>query len=116
MQTKPLVRFERRAWMRRTAFAVWQLQRGGSMKLRRFAILSSVFLCFSATAPALARTLVVDNNIPPKCPKPDFTSIQLAVAVALPGDKTLVCPGTYEETVVVHQHDLRIEAQAAPGE
>jgi parallel beta-helix repeat protein len=87
------------------------------MKLRRFAILSSVFVCFSITAPVFAATLVVDNDFL-DCPQADYNSIQAAVVAAQPGDKILVCPGTYLETVVVDatRPDLQIEAQAAPGE
>jgi parallel beta-helix repeat protein len=91
------------------------------MKLRRFAILSSVFVCFSITAPAFAATLIVDND-GADCPRPDFNSINAAIDAAFPGDKILVCPGTYVEAgspqaaVVVDKPDLRIEAQAAPGD
>jgi parallel beta-helix repeat protein len=87
-----------------------------SMKLRRFAILSSVFVCFS-TAPAFARTLVVDND-GADCPQAEYNTIQQAVAAAEAGDKILVCPGRYLETVVVDETtpDLRIEAQGAPGD
>jgi parallel beta-helix repeat protein len=91
-----------------------------SMKLRRFAILSSVFVCFSTSAPAFAATLVVDNDFL-DCPQADFSSIRAAVIAAEPGDKILVCPGEYVEVsspqaaVLVDKSDLRIEAQAAPG-
>jgi parallel beta-helix repeat protein len=85
------------------------------VKLRRFAILSSVFVCFSTVAPAFAATLVVDNDFA-DCPQADFNSIQAAVLDARPGDKILVCRGVYLETVEVNKDDLRIEAQAAPGE
>jgi parallel beta-helix repeat protein len=84
------------------------------MELRRLAILSSVFACFSTTAPAFAATIVVDNDFA-DCPQADFNTIQAGVAAAEPGDKILVCPGTYAETVLVNKPDLRIEAQAAPG-
>jgi parallel beta-helix repeat protein len=93
-----------------------------SMKLRRFAILSSVFVCFGTSGPAFAGTLVVDNDFL-DCPQADFNSIQAAVAAAQPGDKILVCPGVYTESpppstqaVLITKNDLRIEAQAAPGE
>jgi len=85
------------------------------MKLRRFVILLSVFVCFSTAAPAFARTIVVDNDFA-DCPQAETNSIQAAVVAAGPGDKILVCPGVYLETVVVNKPDLRIEAQAAPGE
>src|SRR5687767_8696978 len=85
-----------------------------SRKLRRLAILSSVFLCFGTSGPAFAATLVVDNDFL-DCPQAKFSSIQAAVLVAQPGDKILVCPGTYAESVLINTSDLRIEAQAAPG-
>src|SRR5919198_2905172 len=85
------------------------------MKLRRFITLSSALICLSANAPVFAATIVVDNDFA-DCPQADFNSIQAAVAAAQPGDKILVCPGEYAESVVVNQNDLRIEAQAAPGE
>lgn len=84
------------------------------MELRRLAIFSSVALCFG-TAPAFARTLVVDND-GAECPQAEYTAIQQAVAAAQAGDTILVCPGLYFGTVVVDTHDLRIEAKAAPGE
>src|SRR5688572_18751809 len=84
------------------------------MKLRRVAILLSVLLCLS-TAPAFARTLVVDNDAA-ECPQAEYNTIQQAVAAAEEGDKILVCPGHYFGTVVVETPDLRIEAQGKPGE
>ena len=85
------------------------------MKLRRFPTLPFIFFCFTTTAPAFAATLVVDNDSR-DCPQADFSSIQAAVLAAQPGDKILVCPGVYLEMVVVNTPDLRIEAQAAPGQ
>ena len=91
------------------------------MKLRRFTILPAFFVCFSAAAPAIAATLVVDNDFA-DCPQADFNSIQAAVLAAQPGDKILVCPGVYTESatpfeaVLITKNDLQIEAQAAPGE
>src|SRR5438067_13520741 len=77
-------------------------------------MLSSILVSFSH-APAFGATLVVDNDFL-DCPQADTNSIQAAVVAAGPGDKILVCPGVYLETVVVNKPDLRIEAQAAPGE
>jgi len=84
------------------------------MELRRAALFSSVLLCFS-TAPAFARTLVVDNDAA-ECPQAEYNTIQQAVAAAQAGDKILVCPGLYFGTVVVDTPDLRIDAKADPGE
>jgi parallel beta-helix repeat protein len=83
------------------------------MKFRRLITVSSVWACLCA--PASAGTLVVDND-DADCPQADFNSIQAAVAVAQPGDKILVCPGTYMESVLVNESDLRIEAQGEPGQ
>src|SRR5687768_10234824 len=84
------------------------------MRLRSLVALSSI-VCFCAPAPAFAATLVVDNDFA-DCPQADFSSIQAAVTAAQPGDKILVCRGVYLETVLVEKSDLRIEAQAAPGD
>jgi parallel beta-helix repeat protein len=85
------------------------------MKFRRFCTLSCFLACSSVTTSAFAATLIVDNDFV-ECPQADFSSIQEAVTAAHPGDKILVCPGIYPETVEVSKSDLRIEAQAAPGE
>jgi parallel beta-helix repeat protein len=85
------------------------------MKLCSSCILLSAFACFSAVTPAFAATVVVDNDFI-DCPQADFSSIQAAVLAAQPGDKILVCPGTYAESVLVSKDNLRIEAHAAPGE
>jgi len=84
------------------------------MELRRVATYASVLFCFG-TAPAFARTLVVDDD-GAECPKTEYNTIQQAVAAAQAGDKILVCPGLYQGTVVVDTPHLRIEAKAAPGE
>jgi parallel beta-helix repeat protein len=84
------------------------------MELRRVALCASVLLCLG-TAPAFARTLVVDND-GAECPQAEYITIQQAVAAAQAGDKILVCPGLYLGTVVVDTPDLRIEAKAAPEE
>ena len=73
------------------------------MTLRRIAILSSVFVCFSTSAPAFARTIVVDNDFA-DCPQADFNSIQLAVNVAIhttPAN-VLELPPAYNAMVTVH--------------
>ena len=84
------------------------------MELRRVTTYASILLCFG-TAPAFARTLVVDND-GAECPQAEYNTIQQAAAAAQAGDKILVCPGLYEGTVVVDTPHLRIEAKAGPGE
>ena len=92
------------------------------MKLGRFATLSSLLVCFGTSAPAFGRTIVVDNDFA-DCPQAEFNTIQAAAIAAQPGDQILVCPGVYTESpppsaeaVLITKNDLRIEAQAAPGE
>jgi pectin methylesterase-like acyl-CoA thioesterase len=61
---------------------------------------------------------VVDDDLA-DCPKADFTSIQAAVTAAGPGDRILVCAGTYHEQVTVStalKNDLTIVAKGKPGE
>jgi len=76
----------------------------------RSRLLLSVFVCLSTAVPVSAETLLVGD-----CPN-GYPTIQTAVNAAQPGDKILVCPGIYAESVLVEVSDLRIEAQAAPGE
>jgi nitrous oxidase accessory protein NosD len=45
-------------------------------------------------------TLVVDDDLV-QCPNATYTSISAAVADAFPGDTIKVCPGTYNESVLV---------------
>lgn len=54
------------------------------------------------------RTLVVDKD-KVQCPDADFQSIQAAVVDAAPGDRILVCPDLYTESVTVPK-TLTIEA------
>lgn len=65
----------------------------------RVASIAAVF-SLVASASAFARTLVVDDDRA-ECPDADFNSIQTAVLAAAPGDRILVCPGTYLEQVVI---------------
>ncbi|MGH3371920.1 MAG: right-handed parallel beta-helix repeat-containing protein [Nocardioidaceae bacterium] len=63
----------------------------------------------SADAP-----LVVDDDRA-QCPHASHTSIQSAVAAARPGDKVVVCEGTYHETVTVTTDDVRLVADGEGG-
>lgn len=59
--------------------------------------------------PAVAATLVVDDNADPTTcggNASGFASISAAVAIAASGDTILVCPGTYTEQVVINGKDL----------
>lgn len=51
-------------------------------------------------------TLIVDDN--GQCPGATFVSIQAAVLAANPGDTINVCPGVYNEQVVINK-ELKIE-------
>jgi len=46
----------------------------------------------------------------------DFASIQAAVDAADPGETILVCPGTYNEWIVIAKDDLRLRAKSKPGD
>ena len=45
--------------------------------------------------------IVVDDNS--ACPGTDYTSIQAAVTASPAGSKIQVCPGTYNEQVVINK-------------
>ncbi len=77
------------------------------------AALAIVVMAFAPTAWSATTWLVDEDRA--ACPTADFNSIQAAVAAAAPGDKILVCAGTYREQVVVRKNDLRLEAKGAPG-
>jgi nitrous oxidase accessory protein NosD len=52
--------------------------------------------------PPPGTTLVVDDDHA-QCPTATFTSINAAVVAALPGDTIRVCPGVYNESVIVNK-------------
>ena len=59
--------------------------------------------------------LVVDDD-KQQCPNAQFTSINAAVAAALPGATIRVCPGTYHESVQVTKPGLLIQASRHQGQ
>lgn len=71
--------------------------------MRRLLAASAVFLVGLVWPGAgLAATWIVDAANPEvECPNADSPSIELAVALAAPGDTIIVCPGEYDETVTV---------------
>src|SRR5438067_1068108 len=86
---------------------------GGEMTIGRgSAVLTAVVIALLAAAvgPAAAgpRTLIVDDD-KQQCPNADFTSINVAIAAAVPGDKIRVCPGLYNETVVADKAGLTLK-------
>ena len=87
------------------------------MKRQRLGFISAVLLALilPASAQASPTTWLVDDDRA-DCPRADFDSIQAAVAAAAPGDKVLVCAGTYREQVIVRKNDLRLEAKGAAGD
>jgi parallel beta-helix repeat protein len=74
-----------------------------------FATLAIVLLG-AAVGPAAAgpTTLVVDDDNQ-QCPNADFNSISAAIAAASAGYRIKVCPGIYNETVVVDKPGLSLE-------
>ncbi|HZA29592.1 MAG TPA: hypothetical protein VE735_08465, partial [Gammaproteobacteria bacterium] len=63
-------------------------------------------LVLSSSRPALAAVLFVDDD-GEECPAAEFTIIQRAVDEADPGDSIRVCPGTYDEQIIISK-PLRI--------
>lgn len=64
--------------------------------------------------PAMAATLVVDDNADPATcdgKVSSFATISTAVAAASSGDTILVCPGTYTEQVTVTTSSLTLQSQ-----
>lgn len=83
-----------------------------SRALTRAALLAVGVVAMSAT-PALAANLVV---APRKstfgcAAQEQFNTISAAVAAAHPGDQITVCPGTYQETVLINKSDLTLQSQ-----
>ena len=69
--------------------------------MRKVFVLAVVALgALGGVSNALAKDLVVDKD-KAQCPKAGFTSIQAAVTAASPGDRIMVCPDTYLESVSV---------------
>ena len=83
--------------------------------MRRIAALCTIAAVALAPGAGAGRasesgTLTVDDDLA-QCPNAEFTSIQAAVDAAPPGDTVLVCPGAYEEQVVVTKENLILRAQ-----
>src|SRR5207253_2381673 len=47
------------------------------------------------------------------CPNADYTSINAAIIAAARGDKIMVCPGLYSETVVVNKAGLMLQGSTS---
>ena len=84
--------------------------------MRAPSLLAVLALCsFTAWAEESTTVIVVDDDRV-ECPNADFTSIQAAVVAAAPGDRILVCAGTYHEQVTVPKDGLSLLAKGKPGE
>lgn len=69
---------------------------------------------FAASAsPALAANLVVSaHKASSGCAqKAQYSTISAAVAAANPGDQITVCPGTYQEQVLINKANLQLQTQ-----
>jgi nitrous oxidase accessory protein NosD len=64
--------------------------------LRLLSIAVALTMLLGLPSPALAATLIVDDNNA-ECPTATYTTIQAAVIDADPGDTIQVCAGTYPE-------------------
>ncbi len=60
-------------------------------------------------------TLVVDDDMV-QCPNAQYTTITAAVTAAMPGDTIRVCPGIYNETVVVNKTVTLLGSSHSGGE
>ena len=94
----------------RVLFRSWISERRGSMikKISVFFGFSGLVLVLvlSSSRPALAANLFVDDDSV-ECPEAEFTIIQDAIDEADPGDSIRVCPGTYDEQIIISK-PLRI--------
>ena len=82
------------------------------MNIRRVLLVLATILTLlvgasGASAAAAQRSLVVDDDRQ-QCPNADYTSINAAIAAASTGDTIRVCPGLYNETVVVNKTSLAL--------
>jgi nitrous oxidase accessory protein NosD len=98
----------------RVLFRLWISERRGTV-IQKVRVLSGfsglvLVLVLSSSRPALAATLVVDDDS--QCPGARFTTIQGAVDAADPGDRIRVCPGTYNEQIDITK-PLRIIGDSA---
>ena len=75
------------------------------------ALAGSAFVAMPTLDPP---ALVVDDD-KVQCPQATFTSINVAIAAANPGDTIRVCPGTYKENVLVNK-SVHLQAVRQQGE
>lgn len=84
--------------------------------MKRSLLVLAVSLVFAAAASRAGTNVLVVDDDGADCPDADFTTIQGAVTAAAPGDKVLVCAGTYHERVLITTNELTLEAKGMPGE
>jgi hypothetical protein len=91
-----------------------KLQKAHAIRSGVFALL---FLIALHATPAKAARLIVSNSATP-CPGAKYTSIQMAINAASPGDTIVVCAGTYAEQLSISislNIDARIGAFLVPA-
>jgi hypothetical protein len=79
----------------------------------------AAFLLGGAAGAAATTHWVNDNAVaydPPgtNCFRPGYATIQAAVSAASPGDTVKVCPGFYDENVLIGTNDLTVASTAGP--
>lgn len=80
------------------------------MLKRSLFFLALIGMVIFAASTSQATTLVVDDDL--ACPGATFTSIQVAVNAASPGDTIQVCAGTYNEQVILNKQLTILGAQS----
>lgn len=82
--------------------------------MRHIAALCTIVIALVSAAAAgtasASATLTVDDDRA-QCPNAEFTSIQTAVNASSPGSTVFVCPGLYNEQVIVAKENLSLRAQ-----
>ena len=88
-----------------------------AIRIGSAAIVVIVFALLLTSGVASAATRVVNQSSPSCVPGADsyHTTIQAAINAATDGDEIIVCPGTYNENVVVNKSNIIIRSYGGPA-